>query len=125
LVLPKFYLSRANKIKPLLWTHKKAANGEHEIRLRLTLHKDVSYLNTGFTSSLKNWDNGNECPKYSHPKFKVIIKKIQELTDEINFEVKLNLKNGIDVFSLSDLKNKIKTPIKKSNKIKILEFYKY
>ena len=58
-----------------------------------------------------------------HPKFKIIIKKIQDLIDEVNFEVKLNLKNGVDVFSLSELKNKIKTPIKKSNKIRI-HFYK-
>ena len=112
------------KIKTLLWKHKKAANGEHEIRLRLTLYKEVTYLSTGFTSSLDNWDNDNDCPKSSHPKFKTIIKKIQDLIDEVNFEVKLNLKNGIDVFSLSELKNRIKTPIKKSNKIKILDFYK-
>ena len=112
------------KIKTLLWQHKKAANGEHEIRLRLTLYKEVTYLSTGFTSSLNDWDNDNECPKSSHPKFKSIIKKIQDLIDEVNFEVKLNLKNGIDVFSLSELKNKIRTPIKKSNKVKILDFYK-
>lgn len=111
------------KIKTLLWKHKKAANGEHEIRLRLTLYRDVSYLNTGFTSSVQNWDEENQCPRSSHPKFKIIIKKIQDLSEDINFEIKLNLKNGIDVFSLSALKNKIKAPIKKGSKIKILELY--
>jgi len=87
------------------------------------LYKEVSYLNTGFTSSEKNWDEGNERSKSTHPKFKIIIKKIQDLSDDINFEIKLNLKNGIDVFSLSEIKNKIKSPIQKSNKIKTLELY--
>ncbi len=111
------------KIKAILWKYKKASNGEHEIRLRLTLYKEVTYLNTGFTSMEKDWDDKNECPNSSHTNFKLIIKKIQDLSDEIMFEVKLNLKNGIDVFSLSELKNQIRTPIKPNNKIKILEFY--
>jgi integrase len=111
------------KIKTILWKHKKAANGEHEIRLRLTLYKEVTYLNTGFTSFEKNWDAENGCPKSSHPNFKLIIKKIQDLVEEINFEVRLLLKNGVDVFSLTELKNKIKAPIKKNGRAKILEFY--
>jgi len=111
------------RIKTIFWKHKKAANGEHEIRLRLTLYKEVTYLNTGFTSSEENWDADNECPKSSHPKFKMVIKKIQNLIDEVNFEVRLLLKDGVDMFSLSTLKNKIKTPIKKHSKVKILQFY--
>jgi integrase/recombinase XerD len=111
------------KMKAILWKHKEAANGEHEIRIRITIYKEVVYLNTGFTSSENNWDQKNDCPKSTHPKFKVIIKKIGELTDAIDFEVKLLLKNGIDTFSLSDLKNKVKAPIKKNSKIKILELY--
>lgn len=111
------------KIKALLWKHKKTANGEHEIRIRLTIYKEVVYLNTGFTTSINDWDEKNDCPKSSHPKFKMIIKKIGELTDAINFEIKLLLKNGIDTFSLSELKDKIKAPIKKNSKTKVLELY--
>jgi len=111
------------KIKALLWKHKKAANGEHEIRMRLTIYKEVVYLNTGFTSPISDWDEKNDCPKSTHPKFKIIIKRIGELTDVINFEIKLLLKNGIDTFSLSELKNKIKAPIKKNSKTKVLELY--
>ena len=111
------------KIKALLWKHKKASNGEHEIRLRLTLYREVVYLNIGYTSSEKNWDENNDCPLSSHPKFKAIIKKIGELTDQVEFEVRLLFKNGIDTFSLRDLKNRVKTPFKKNSKIKILDFY--
>lgn len=111
------------KIRAILWKHKKAANGEHEIRIRLTIYKDVVYLNTGYTSSKNNWDEKNDCPKSTHPKFKIIIKKIGELTDAIDFEVKLLLKSGIDTFSLTSLKNKIKAPIKKNSKIKVLALY--
>src|SRR5919112_4440436 len=106
------------KIKTIFWKHKKASNGEHEIRLRLTLYKEAVYLNTGFTSSKKDWDEQNDCPRSSHPKFKIIIKKIRDLTDSIDFEVKLLLRNGIDTFSLTELKNRIKAPIKKSSNIK-------
>lgn len=111
------------KIKAILWKHKKASNGEHEIRLRLTLYKEVVYLNIGFTSSETNWDEHNDCPKSSHPKFKTVIKKIGDVTDSLDFEVKLLLRNGIDTFSLAELKNKIKAPIKKNTNIKILSFY--
>ncbi len=111
------------RIKAILWKHKMAANGEHEIRMRLTIYKEVVYLNIGYTSSQENWDEKNDCPKSTHLKFKPIIKKIGELTDAIDFEVKLLLKNGVDTFSLTDIKNKIKKPIKKNSKIKILEFY--
>lgn len=111
------------KIKALLWTHKATKNGEHEIRLRLTLYKEVVYLSTGYTSSIDDWDKQNDCPKPTHPKFKSVIKKIGDLTEAIDFEIKLLLKKGIDIIPLSDIKNKIKTPIQKSVNAKILAFY--
>lgn len=48
----------------------------------------------------------------------MIIKKIQDLIDEVNFEVILPLKNGIDIFSLCELKNTINLKIflKKTDK---------
>ncbi len=111
------------KIKAILWKHKITVKGEHEIRLRLTLYKEVAYLNIGYTCPVKYWDELNECPKPCHPKFKQIIKKIEEMIDSITFEVKLFLKNGIETFSLTDVKNKIRTPVNKNNGIKILSFY--
>ncbi|MEP6595932.1 MAG: phage integrase SAM-like domain-containing protein [Ginsengibacter sp.] len=61
--------------------------------------------------------------KSSHPKFKIIIRKIEDLTESVNFEVKFLLRNGFDTFSLAELKNRIKAPIKKNSNIKILSFY--
>ena len=111
------------KIKAILWTYKETSKGEHEIRLRLTLYKEVVYIYSGFTSTKQNWDNDNSCPKSSHPKFKVIIKKIGDLAEAVEFEIRLMLKNGIDVFSLSEIKSKVKAPIKQARKAKVLEFY--
>lgn len=100
-----------------------SSKNEHEIRLRLTLYKDVSYIGTGFSSTVVDWDETNNCPKSSHPKFKAIIKKLGELTEAVEFEAKLSIKNGVDIFSLGEIKNKVKAPVKKISKVKILEFY--
>lgn len=128
LVLPRFYLfknysSMQVKIKPILWRHKTTSKNEHEIRLRLTLYKEVSYIGTGFSSTVSDWDEDNSCPRPSHAKFKAIIKKLGELTDSVEFEVKLSVKNGVDIFSLAEIKNKVKEPVRKVSKAKLLEFY--
>ena len=95
------------KIKPVLWKHKTAKNGEFEIRIRVTQYKEVGYYNTGFTSREENWDELNECPKSSHPKFKAIIKKINSLISEIDYEIKTMHRNGIEMISLKELKDKV------------------
>ena len=59
------------------------------------MRSNDAYLNIGYTCYATNWGNDNECPKTSYPKFKIIIKKIQGLIDEVNFEVKLNLKEFV------------------------------
>jgi integrase/recombinase XerD len=77
----------------------------------------------GFTSADIDWDESNSCPRPSHPKFKAVIKKLGDLTEAVEFEVRLSMKNGVDIFSLAEIKNKIKAPAKKISKVKILEFY--
>lgn len=111
------------KIKPVLWKHKTAKSGEFEIRIRVTQYKEVSYYNTSFTSKDENWDELNECPKSSHPKFKVIIKKINSLVSEIDYEIKTMHRNGIEMISLKDLKDKVRKVELRVQPVKILELF--
>jgi site-specific recombinase XerC len=111
------------KVKPILWTHKLLRNGEHEIRIRVTQYKEVSYYNTGFSSTEENWDKVNECPKSTHPKYKKALKKIDELISEIEFEIKTMKRNGVEMVSLRELKDKIRRVSLRVQPVKILEFY--
>ena len=49
-----FHCMQEIKIKPILWRHKIASNGEFEIRIRITQYKEVSYYGTSFTASEVN-----------------------------------------------------------------------
>jgi site-specific recombinase XerC len=111
------------KIKPLLWMYKTSKNGEHEIRIRVTQYKEVNYFSTGFTSTEGNWDLVNECPRSTHPKFKSIIKRINELTSDIDYEIKTLQRNGVDLISLKELKDKIRQVHLRVKPVKIFELY--
>ena len=111
------------KIKPVLWRHKTAKNGEFEIRIRVTQYKEVGYYNTGFTSREDNWDELNECPLSSHPKFKAIIKKINSLVSEIDYEIKTMHRNGIEMISLKELKDKVRKVELRVQPVKILQLF--
>jgi len=96
------------KRKVVLWTYKVLQNGEHEIRVRLTLYKEPKYIGIGFSSSVENWDEENECPHHSHPKYKAIIRKIEEIKEDIQFELKFMQKTGVEMISLTELIAKVK-----------------
>lgn len=108
-------------MKAILWTYKKRTNGEHEIRLRLTAYKDVKYIGLGFSSTVEHWDEANESPLPSHPKFKEIIKEIERLKDEADFELKLARKSHSSLTPAE-----LKQILQKNDKVsarKILEFF--
>lgn len=111
------------KIKPVLWTYKTGKHGAFEIRIRVTQYKEITYFNTGFTSTVENWDASNDCPKSTHSKFKSIVKKINELVSEIDFEIRTMHRNGIDLISLKALKDKIRKVDQRIKAVKILEFF--
>lgn len=108
-------------VKVILWTYKKRANGEHEIRLRLTVYKDVKYMGLGYSSTVGNWDEANEAPLPSHPKFKEIIKEIERLKEEAYFELKLARKSHT-ALTPTELKQKLQKNKQQSAR-KILEFF--
>lgn len=108
-------------VKAVLWTYKTLSNGEHEIRLRFTSYKDVKYLGLGYGSTIEHWDSDYEMPLPTHPKFKEIIREIERLRDEADFEIKLANKSNISL-TPAELKQKLK----RSNIVstfKILEFF--
>ncbi|HMR17709.1 MAG TPA: tyrosine-type recombinase/integrase [Sphingobacterium sp.] len=82
--------------KAIIWTYRSIKRsklnyriGEHEIRIRLTQVKDIEYLSTGYSSTLANWDEENDCPATSHPFHKEITKKLEELTKKVDIEIAL------------------------------------
>ena len=108
-------------IKAILWTYKNTLKDEHEIRLRITLFRDVKYIGLGYTSKIENWDESKEAPFPSHPKYKEIIREIERIKEEAIFEIKLAKKNFVSLTPY-ELKLKIrKNRIVSTNKI--LEYY--
>lgn len=114
---------QAIKIKPILWTYKISSNGENEIRIRITQYKEVIYLNTGYTCLPDQWDEANDCPRSTHPKFKSIIKRINEIVGELDFEIKTMTRTGIEFISLRELRERIRQMGNRAMPMKILEFF--
>jgi integrase/recombinase XerD len=109
-------------IEPLLWKYNVLKNGEYAIQIRLTKYRDVKYIGTGFSSSADNWDNASNQPFPSHRKFKEIIKRINTLSEDATFEIKLAEKQG-ELLTMTELKNRL---VKKESKIepkKVLQFF--
>jgi len=94
--------------KVVLWTYKEPINGEYEIRIRLTLHKEQKYFNVGHFCSLENWDKVTGAPVPGSPNYRAITRKIEDYLDEVDFEIKLMKKNGHEYISLSELISRVK-----------------
>jgi len=94
--------------KVVLWTYKQPVNGEYEIRIRLTLHKEQKYFNVGHSCSIENWDEVAGAPIPGSPDYRAITRKIEDFLDEVDFEIKLMKKNGHEYISLSELISRVK-----------------
>ncbi|HTF30033.1 MAG TPA: site-specific integrase [Flavitalea sp.] len=88
-------------IKPVLWTYrritkgkKNLVEGEYGVRIRMTQARANTYISISFSSSLKEWDNKNNYPRLTHPKYKEIAVKIDKIIDDIQFEIKLAERAG-------------------------------
>jgi site-specific recombinase XerD len=88
-------------IKPVLWTYrsitkgkKNLVEGEYSVRIRMTQARANTYISISFSSSLKEWDNKNNYPRLTHPKYKEIAVKIDKIIDDIQFEIKLAERAG-------------------------------
>lgn len=106
----------------VLWVYAKLANGEHAIRVRITKDRDPKYITIGYSSSIKNWDSKNNCPSSTHPKYKTIIKKIEQIFDDIDFEVKLAERNS-EYITSGHIKERVQKKSTKFTKTKVLSFF--
>ncbi len=93
-------------IEPLLWKYNFLKNGEYAIQIRLTKYRDVKYISTGFSSAIVSWDNEMGLPFPSHRKYREIVKKINIVTDDANFEIRLAEKQG-ELLTMTELKNRV------------------
>jgi len=98
--------------KVTLRTDRIDANGEREIRIRLTLYKEQKFLSIGYKSTAEHWDFENNGPALTHPMYKKISREIDDKLAEIEFEEKLMKKSGHEFISLTELISRVK----KSNK---------
>ena len=98
--------------KVMLRTDRISADGEREIRIRLTLYKEQKFLAIGYKSKPEHWDFTTNGPALSHPQYKKISREIDDKLEEIEFELKLMKKSGYEFISLADLIARVK----KSNK---------
>jgi len=94
--------------KVTLRTDRIDANGEREIRIRLTLYKEQKFLSIGYKSKPEHWDFDNNGPALSHPLFKKISREIDDKLEEIEFEEKLMKKSGHEFISLAELIARVK-----------------
>ena len=79
--------------KVTLRTDREDANGEREIRIRLTLYKEQKYISIGHKSTAGNWDFETDGPALTNPHYKTISRAIEDKLDDIDFEIKLMKKN--------------------------------
>ncbi len=113
------------------WKYYTMQNGEQSIKVRLTNYRKVEYVLTGMTCLPENFDDESGYPRPSHPQFSALVKKIDEIKDEVDFQLKLAKRNGVTM-NLADLKKMIEGVPEKQVEVaarpeppkkKIFEFY--
>lgn len=119
-------------IKPLVWIYKAIKEneknlvaGEFEVLIKMTQNRKRTMMATGYSTSIDNWDFGNNCPQNCHPFYLDLSNKIKRITDDIDYEVKTAVKAKrvvtpveIKTKLTSLAKNAIITVADKPNKIR-------
>lgn len=72
----------ATTIDVILFTSKTLATGEHPIMIRVTRDKERKYVSTGFSSSVKDWNDKKGEPRTSHIFKSLIDKKVSSLVSK-------------------------------------------
>jgi len=103
------------------WKYYKLANGEYSIYIRMTNYRKVEYIKTQMSCLEANWDEEKGMPKPEHPQYSALTKKIDQIKEDIDFELKLAKKKG-ESLTLVELKSRVeneepKTPAVQSKKI--------
>ena len=94
--------------KAILWKYYQRRGGDYTVKIRVTDSVKVVYIHTGFTSKIEHWDEYAGLPTREHPHWKEINRRVGDLMDDINFEVRLANRNG-EFLKLEELKNRVET----------------
>ena len=73
--------------KAILWKYHKLKNGELTVKIRIAYLGNTTYLKTGLTSKMEHWDESAGMPKPNHPKFRELVRRIDEVFENIDFEL--------------------------------------
>jgi integrase len=116
------------KFEPVLWDYDgPLENGEFSIYLRFSCYGEKKYLGTKFSSSPDHWDRENNLLLPSHPQYREVLKKIDQLKDDVKFEIRLADQNGVENVTLEEIKRSVKSKQKpayvKHSKKKIYEYF--
>jgi integrase len=94
--------------KALLWKYHELQGGDFTVKIRLSVGCHARYIKTGFTSKKEYWDERTGLPKPMHPRFRELIRRIDELIEDIDFEVKLAERNG-ELLIINELKDRVES----------------
>lgn len=114
--------------KAVKWVHDGAdENGQYPIYLRFGCNNLYSYLSTTYRTEDQHWDPEKDVLLDTHPQYDAIIRKVQALTDDVKFEIRLAEENGTEL-TLSAIKKIVKAKSKPQSrkpavKAKLFAFY--
>ena len=94
------------QVKAVLWKYHKLKNGEFTVKIRMAYFGNTAYLKTGLTSKMEHWDESAGMPKPNHPKFRELVRRIDEVFENIDFELKLSKRNG-EPLGINELKQRL------------------
>jgi site-specific recombinase XerD len=88
-----------------LFTSKTLKNGEHPIMMRLTKNGKLTYISTGFSSKIFDWNVKLQKPRRSHPQYENLVSIISNMENKIRkiiVELEIQSRN----YSVAQVKSK-------------------
>lgn len=120
-------------IKAVRWKYYTMKSGHQAIKVRLTNYRKVEYIDTQMCCLPVNFDDDAGYPKPAHPEFAALVKRIDEIKEEVDFQIKLARRAGTTL-TVEDIKRSLEgEPKEKPKAVKmhnpaapkmIFEFYK-
>jgi len=81
-------------------------NGAYTVKVRITNYRNVEYINTKLTSLENHWNALLGLPTRAHPEFRKLFKRIEDIKESVEFELKLAKRNH-ELLSMAELKQRV------------------